>query len=70
LRTSAAEATELGCQLLHGGEQELFPGAEVVLDQPAGHPGFGCDLAHLGGRAARAAAVGSSASAICRRRSS
>ena len=40
---------ELGCQLLHGGEQELFLGAEVVLDEPQGHAGLGCDLAHPGG---------------------
>jgi hypothetical protein len=35
--------------VLHGGQQELFLGAEVVLDQPQGHAGFGRDLAHPGG---------------------
>jgi len=35
--------------VLHGGQQELFLGAEVVLDQPQRHAGFGCDLAHPGG---------------------
>ena len=40
---------ELGRQVLHGGQQELFLGAEVVLDQPQGHAGLGCDLAHSGG---------------------
>jgi hypothetical protein len=32
-----------------GEEQELFLGAEVVLDQPQGHAGLGRDLAHAGG---------------------
>ena len=27
--------------MLHGGQQELFLGAEVVLDQSQGHPGLG-----------------------------
>jgi hypothetical protein len=36
-------------QALHGGEQELFLGAEVVLHQPQRHPGLGRDLAHPGG---------------------
>ena len=40
---------ELGGQLLHREEHELFLGAEVVLDQPQGHAGFGRDLAHPGG---------------------
>ena len=40
---------EPGRQLLHGGQQELFLGAEVVLDQPQGHAGLGRDLAHPGG---------------------
>jgi len=35
--------------VLHAGQQELFLGAEVVLDQPQGHAGFGRDLAHPGG---------------------
>jgi len=35
--------------VLHGEEHELFLGAEVVLDQPQGHAGFGRDLAHPGG---------------------
>jgi hypothetical protein len=35
--------------VLHGGQQELFLGAEVVLDQPQGHAGLGRDLAHSGG---------------------
>jgi hypothetical protein len=34
--------------VLHGEEQELFLGAEVVLDQPQRHAGFGRDLAHPG----------------------
>jgi hypothetical protein len=45
-------------------------GEPIEDGQPAGHLGFGCHLAHLGGCAAHAAAVGSSASVICRRRSS
>ena len=40
---------EPGRQVLHGGQQELFLGAEVVLDQPQGHARFGCDLAHPSG---------------------
>jgi hypothetical protein len=35
--------------VLHRAEQELFLGAEVVLDQPQGHAGLGRDLAHPGG---------------------
>jgi hypothetical protein len=30
-------------------ESRTFPSRGVLLDQPQGHPGFGCDLAHLGG---------------------
>jgi hypothetical protein len=44
-----AALAELGGQVLHGGEHELFLGAEVVLHQPQGHPGLGRDLAHPGG---------------------
>jgi hypothetical protein len=40
---------ELDGQVLHGEEQEFFLGAEVVLDQPQGHVGFGRHLAHPGG---------------------
>jgi len=36
-------------QPLHGGEQKLFLGAEVVLHEPQRHPGLGRDLAHPGG---------------------
>jgi len=34
--------------VLHACQQELFLGAEVVLDQPQGHAGFGRDLTHPG----------------------
>ena len=40
---------EPGCQVLHPGQEELFFGAEVVLDEPQGHAGLGRDFAHPGG---------------------
>ena len=49
LNRAIARVAEPGGQVLHGGQQELFLGAEVVLDQPQGHPGLGRDLAHPGG---------------------
>jgi hypothetical protein len=48
-RTRQGPLGEPDRQVLHAGEQELFLGAEVVLDQPQGHARFGRDLAHPGG---------------------
>jgi len=44
-----ARSPNWAARVLHGGQHELFLGAEVVLHQPQGHAGLGRDLAHPGG---------------------
>jgi hypothetical protein len=71
LWTSALEPiAELGCQLLHGGPQKLFLGAEVVCTSRTDMPASAATSRIPAACSPRVAAVLISASAICRRRSS